>query len=456
MRKRTSRIFPDGITECNEAYAPFDDGWQYCDAIYKCDESGVMTCLWEKLAGKKLVSKPYVRVVAIRYIDGITYAMLFIYYGSAYTNGNYWVARYDSYNNRWIGIFMCNPPSLGLSSNGYVALVATKKGMMISTFVYNSNQGKFLFSSHKFAKVDKLDLDALTFEKKTEGGFLEENEVVMLYPDYGYSNTSGYTFSPRPIEKYGYYQSGGYYKYNGELIESNPVNPTFKAQSTKYRMEYDRGNISEFGERHYFYNIYYIDQERNTSYIDRSLFENEYVSHLNPKFTSSFYLYEKQLCPVIVQDESERVIIPIVTGQYKTQNVSGNTEVDTGMFLNVLIFTGQETLKACDRIKLGDDPSEASNAEVTGAYCLGEYYVYFVRYKENSEYAMYPFFGTMTHIEKIDYNMKNFYPGGAMIIDGKLCVLDVNKNDTKYNQIVMIENGTATTVTIPTYAWQEE
>ena len=78
MRKRTSRIFPDGITECNEAYAPFDDGWQYCNAIYKCDESAVMTCLWEKLAGKKLVSKPYVRVVSIRYIDGITYAMLFI------------------------------------------------------------------------------------------------------------------------------------------------------------------------------------------------------------------------------------------------------------------------------------------------------------------------------------------------------------------------------------------
>lgn len=50
MRKRTSRIYPDGITECNEVYAPFSDGWQYCDAIYKCDENGVMTCLWKKLA----------------------------------------------------------------------------------------------------------------------------------------------------------------------------------------------------------------------------------------------------------------------------------------------------------------------------------------------------------------------------------------------------------------------
>ena len=49
MRKRTSRIYPDGITECNEVYAPFSDGWQYCDAIYKCDENGVMTCLWEKI-----------------------------------------------------------------------------------------------------------------------------------------------------------------------------------------------------------------------------------------------------------------------------------------------------------------------------------------------------------------------------------------------------------------------
>lgn len=55
MRKRTSRIFPDGITECNEVYAPFSDGWQYCDAIYKCDENGVMTCLWEKLAAEKFI-----------------------------------------------------------------------------------------------------------------------------------------------------------------------------------------------------------------------------------------------------------------------------------------------------------------------------------------------------------------------------------------------------------------
>ena len=55
MRKRTSRIFPDGITECNEVYAQFDDGWQYCDAIYKCDEVGTMTCLWKKLAAETYI-----------------------------------------------------------------------------------------------------------------------------------------------------------------------------------------------------------------------------------------------------------------------------------------------------------------------------------------------------------------------------------------------------------------
>lgn len=48
MRKRTSRIYPDGVTECNEVYAPFSDGWQYCDAIYKCDEVGELICLWKK------------------------------------------------------------------------------------------------------------------------------------------------------------------------------------------------------------------------------------------------------------------------------------------------------------------------------------------------------------------------------------------------------------------------
>lgn len=49
MRKRTSRIYPDGVTECNEVYAPFADGWNYCDAIYKCDENGEVICLWKKL-----------------------------------------------------------------------------------------------------------------------------------------------------------------------------------------------------------------------------------------------------------------------------------------------------------------------------------------------------------------------------------------------------------------------
>lgn len=55
MRKRTSRIFPDGKTECYEVYAPFSDGWQYCDAIYKCDENGELTCLWKKLAAETYI-----------------------------------------------------------------------------------------------------------------------------------------------------------------------------------------------------------------------------------------------------------------------------------------------------------------------------------------------------------------------------------------------------------------
>lgn len=55
MRKRTTRIFPDGKTECNEVYAPFSDGWQYCDAIYKCDENGELTCLWKKLAAETFI-----------------------------------------------------------------------------------------------------------------------------------------------------------------------------------------------------------------------------------------------------------------------------------------------------------------------------------------------------------------------------------------------------------------
>ena len=75
MRKRTSRIYPDGITECNEVYAPFSDGWQYCDAIYKCDESGVMTCLWEKI-NEEWVDRALTIITDVYACEGYNYLII--------------------------------------------------------------------------------------------------------------------------------------------------------------------------------------------------------------------------------------------------------------------------------------------------------------------------------------------------------------------------------------------
>ena len=48
MRRRSSDIyFPDengNLVYCDEVI--FEN--TYCDAIYKCDENGIMTCLWKK------------------------------------------------------------------------------------------------------------------------------------------------------------------------------------------------------------------------------------------------------------------------------------------------------------------------------------------------------------------------------------------------------------------------
>lgn len=60
MRPRTSQIDIDGV-KYNEVFFPFSDGHHYCDAIYKCDENGVYTCLWKKIDEK--VVYPYLATV---------------------------------------------------------------------------------------------------------------------------------------------------------------------------------------------------------------------------------------------------------------------------------------------------------------------------------------------------------------------------------------------------------
>lgn len=454
MRKRTSRIYPDGITECNEVYAPFSDGWQYCDAIYKCDENGVMTCLWEKLAGKKLVSKPYVRVVAIRYIDGITYAMLFIYYGSAYTNGNYWVARYDSDNNRWIGIFMCNPPGLGLTSNGYVALVATKKGMMISTFVYNSNQGKFLFSSHKFAKIDKSDLDVLAFEKKTEGGFLEENEIVTICPYYKHSNTTdGDYFTPGKIDRYGTYDARQkeanklpYYDYDGTLNKYVPARPYCRLMGKNFRFYYEKASIVDMG---FYFKENEYDSE-NIIQIPKSFFNNEYIEY---HAFREYRQYDKQIFPCFAYDSSERIVFPLITLQYTGHDFGTIHEEKTytGEYLYLFMFTGTDVISICDPILLGNQNNGVLDADVVGVEKVDDIFVIYIEYEK----VRYVYYGAMYNIQKANYTFnKNTNPGGAIMIDGELHILLSDKDSIYYNKLVKASSGAV--VSIPTYIWQEE
>lgn len=431
MRKRTSRIYPDGITECNEVYALFSDGWQYCDAIYKCDENGVMTCLWEKLAGKKLVSKPYVRVVAIRYIDGITYAMLFIYYGSAYTTGDYWVARYDSENNRWIGIFMCDPPRFGLSSNGYVALVATKKGMMISTFEYDSHQGKFLFISHKFAKIDKSDLDVLAFEKKTEFGFLEENEIVTICPHYKYSNTTdGDHFTPGKIDRYGTSDASTYCR----LIGKN------------FRFYYEKASIVDMG---FYFKENEYDSE-NIIQIPKSFFNNEYIEYHSFR---EYRQYDKQIFPCFAYDSSERIVFPIITLQYTGHDFGTIYEEKTytGEYLNIFMFTGTEVMQICEPILLGNQNNGVLDADIVGMEKVDDIFVIYIEYEK----VRYVYYGAMYNIQKLNYTFNKYTnPGGAMMIDGELHILLSDKDSIYYNKLVKASNGTV--VSIPTYIWQEE
>lgn len=434
MRKRSTDIyFPDengNLVYCDEVV--FEN--TYCDAIYKCDENGVMTCLWEKLAGKKLVSKPYVRVVTIRYIDGITYAMLFIYYGSAYTNGNYWVARYDSDNNRWIGIFMCNPPGLGLSSNGYVALVATKKGMMISTFVYSSSQGKFLFSSHKFAKIDKSDLDALTFEKKTQYGFLEENEVVTINPYFNYSNLTGYSFTPGKIDRYGF--SG--------LIEN--ASPYCRLIGKYFYFETERTNHISNPDTYFHIRE---DGTENKIQIPKSIFNNEYVEYYAFK---EYRLYDKQIFPCFAYDYSERIVFPLITLQYTGHDFGTIHEEKTytGEYLYLFMFTGTDVISICDPIFLGNQNNGVLDADVVGVEKVDDIFVFYIEYEK----VRYVYYGAMYNIQKANYTFnKNTNPGGAIMIDGELHILLSDKDSIYYNKLVKASSGAV--VSIPTYIWQE-
>lgn len=452
MRKRTSRIFPDGITECNEVYAPFSDGWQYCDAIYKCDENSVMTCLWEKLAGKNLVKKPYARVVAVRYIDGITYAVLFIYLSSYYTAGFYWVARYDSDNNRWIALYKYTKIKQNTSEYNYLSIVSSKKGMMIGGFEYTRTGEKYYFTGYDFAKVDKDNLDELSFETPVQGGFIGENDTMILSPYFGYSGSiediryAGYSM----IDRYGYYQNYDYFGYDGEKEKTVSIMPFFKALGKTFRFDVESKSFNTgYGGWHGYKNIYFTDLDGNKIYIDGSLFSDEYVEYCE---ISAFYKYGKQIAPCFIQD-AERIIIPIMTEQYKIENFGtrGETEVETGVFLNFIIFTGQETFKACERIKL----QTTQKGDILGAYKVGDYYVFYIRYYDG-EWHTYAYAGPLSAIQKIDYDMESYNPCGAMLIDGKLCFLLGDKSNIYNNRIVKISNGTATTITIPTYAWEEQ
>ena len=73
-RKQSSKIYFQGKYH-NEIYFQ----GHYHDKMYIGNQ-----LVWGKLAGKQLVKKPYTRISAMVYINGITYALMAIYTSSSY------------------------------------------------------------------------------------------------------------------------------------------------------------------------------------------------------------------------------------------------------------------------------------------------------------------------------------------------------------------------------------
>lgn len=459
MRKRTSRIYPDGITECNEVYAPFSDGWQYCDAIYKCDENGVMTCLWEKLAGKHLVKKLYTRIIAIRYINGITYALIAIYGSSSYSGYYCWVAYYDEKNNRWIAVYKIE------YAHDYI-INGTSKGLIIGRFYYEKKY--YNFKGYLFSEIDNSNLDDMNFISLTDNSFLGDEETCFMYPDFSgeiTSTGSSNKYSHGMSEKNGFYKIKQnntaiteYRNYNGEVIKeygNASFMPSFIISETPYAIGTSSSGFSSGGYYHSVSYPCYRDAYGNvilelSDDEKANIFGDNYVNRISFPL---YYAYKEKFevkIRQIVQNfiiEDGYIIYALATREYKLND--DGSENATGLFYYILKFDGNKTEKIC-RIQISDNHN--GMPEPMGLLKTGDVYVAYLSYLNVSRIA----YGTINNIRMIEKTFNNRQPGGAMIIDGELHLLLRDNSNVYYDNLIKIDaSETIASANIPVFAWEE-
>lgn len=151
MRKRTSRIFPDGKTECYEVYAPFADGWQYCDAIYKFDENSNLTCLWKKYDDVSDYIKVTAYIVKVDHNtceNGKTYALV-QFYRDGTAVYDYGIAYLDEENERFVVI-----NHLEDSTGSYYEFYTTCYGIVLTQYrMQYGNASTLKFVKNLYART---------------------------------------------------------------------------------------------------------------------------------------------------------------------------------------------------------------------------------------------------------------------------------------------------------------
>ena len=442
MRKRTSRIYPDGITECNEVYAPFSDGWQYCDAIYKCDENGVMTCLWEKLAGKQLVKKPYTRISAMVYINGITYALMAIYTSSSYTTKDYYIAYYDAQNKRWIAISNLTYV-YGRKENVY-KIASSDNAILVSLLRYASSV--YTFYGHKYAVVSKENLDELTFADLENGNFLGLEELVSIYPDFDgeYWIETSKKFHIGMIGYSGYYKQkkadvgvasniSQYKDYNGNVLaESDYGMPAFIILGKEYRLDTFTSGSKK--------GISYVRYDGSTLKMS-----NEEISNV---FGDS---NTRSLVPYKGTKYYNKYVYPVISSHYHDTD---NGIVTDGTYFRILSFDGEKTEKIFEE-KISDLEFLTSFTFVSFFEMANGMFVSNMKYKNGNVFKGIVFSGFLNTLQKVDYDFKNNNATSALFHDNEICYLISDESNDYYNYLAKVSGSSLKTVTIDTYAWEE-
>lgn len=218
MRRRSSRIwFPEGdaLTECNEVVC--ED--TYCDAVLKCDESGTLTTLWEKL-DDFIRTKGYVVTIA-NSPDGRVYALVRYYevvdgkYGAEY-NG---IALYE--DGKFISI-----KRLGRANLSIYTIHATDKAVFIGETTresqYNPYPSSITWFYGLFDEEDKYKMELHPLSELQDGidAFNQQDTIPMTLNAYSQYESS------QVMDRIGIWVNDRLYNYamsSYEAVEHNRI-----------------------------------------------------------------------------------------------------------------------------------------------------------------------------------------------------------------------------------------